>query len=456
MKTLLFFLVASFPVFAQTVDYAAWEKSAIAEMKRTNIPGAVAGVVRDGKLVYAKGLGVASVETGEPVRPDHLFRLGSTTKMMTATALAILAAQGRLDLHAPSGRYVAGLPPALAALTIHQLLSHTAGLKDAASMAGSHDDEALARYIATWDASWLFTTPGRVMSYSNPGYHLAGRVLESVTGKAYATAMDEVLFQPLGMKRTTLRPLTAMTYPLAQGHSFDFKVDRHAVIRPAADDASQWPAGSVFTNADDWARFVTALLQRGIVEGKRAWPEGVTERLTQEHAKPPQDPESAYGYGIAIARKRGVLVWQHGGARAGYGSLLLMAPERGVAVFAICNSTGASLGESVRGLMDSLLGLPRESRTQPPAGRAMPSGVAGKITGAYRNGDAVIIVRKDGAGVSVRLSGREYPAAWRDPAQLVLEKGPALTVVFDEKGQGEFLCSGLRCSARTADPVTVP
>ncbi len=67
-----------------------------------------------------------------------------------------------------------------------------------------------------------------------------------------------------------------------------------------------------------------------------------------------------------------------------------MAPERGLAVFALCNSTSANLAEPVRGLMDSLLGLPRESRTQPAAGRTLPSGMAAKITGAYRNGDTVI------------------------------------------------------------------
>jgi hypothetical protein len=125
-------------------------------------------------------------------------------------------------------------------------------------------------------------------------------------------------------------------------------------------------------------------------------------------------------------------------------------------VFALCNSTGANLAESVRGLMDSLLGLPREIRQEPPAAKPLPSGMAARLTGTYRNGDAAIVVRQDGAGVSVLFSGREYPAAWRDSSQLVLERGPVMTVVFDAMGRGEFLCSGLRCSSRTGEAGNVP
>jgi CubicO group peptidase (beta-lactamase class C family) len=108
-----------------------------------------------------------------------LFRLGSTTKMLTATALAGLAAEGKIDLNAPVGRYVSGLPPKLSQVTANQLLSHTAGIHDEAPMSGSHDDSALGKGIRARTDGWLFTEPGKIFSYSNPGYWMAGYLVEA-------------------------------------------------------------------------------------------------------------------------------------------------------------------------------------------------------------------------------------------------------------------------------------
>lgn len=78
--------------------------------------------------------------------------------------------EGRIDLSAPIGKYIDGLPPRISKLTASQILSHTAGIRDAAVMFGSHDDPALGNEIRLWTDSWLFTDPGKIMSYSNPGW----------------------------------------------------------------------------------------------------------------------------------------------------------------------------------------------------------------------------------------------------------------------------------------------
>src|SRR5215510_12294558 len=125
-------------------DFGELEKVALAELAETNTPGAAVGVVSGDRLVFVKGFGVSNVETGAPVTPDMLFRIGSTTKMFTAAALVSLAEEGKLKLDEPIGKYAQGLSPKIAGLTAHQLLSHTAGLKDGArQMYGRHDDEAL-------------------------------------------------------------------------------------------------------------------------------------------------------------------------------------------------------------------------------------------------------------------------------------------------------------------------
>ncbi len=110
--------------------FAQIEKAALDELKSSNIPGGALAIVRGDKIVFAKGFGVSSVETGAMVTPDTLFRIGSVTKMFTATAMVTLAEQGKIKLNEPIGDYAKGLNPVLARVTAHQLLSHTAGILD--------------------------------------------------------------------------------------------------------------------------------------------------------------------------------------------------------------------------------------------------------------------------------------------------------------------------------------
>jgi hypothetical protein len=117
-------------------DFRDLEQLAQEELKATGTPGAAVAVILGDRLVLAKGFGVASVESREPVTPDTLFRIASTTKMLTAAALASLEEQGKVRFDAPISRYANGLDANVGRLTLHQLLSHTAGLRDESSYAG--------------------------------------------------------------------------------------------------------------------------------------------------------------------------------------------------------------------------------------------------------------------------------------------------------------------------------
>src|SRR5215471_4201706 len=277
-------LLVVFPALAQ--DFAALEQTARDELARAKVPGASIAIMRGDRVVYSKGIGVANVETNEAVRPEMDFRLGSTTKMLTATALVGLSLEDKIDLNAPIGKYLADLPRAISAITANQLLSHTAGIHDEAPMYGPHDESALGAGIRTWTDDWLFTKPGRIYSYSNPGYWMAGYLVEVLSGKPYADAMAERVFQPCGMKQTTLRPLLAMTYPMAQGHepSAGGKLE---IPRPAADNAAGWPAGSVFSSAPELARFVIAFLNDGMLDGRRVLDTRIFSLMSTPHAELP-------------------------------------------------------------------------------------------------------------------------------------------------------------------------
>jgi CubicO group peptidase (beta-lactamase class C family) len=423
-------------------DFGALEQTVREELAREKVPGASIAIVRGDRVIYSKAFGTANTETGEMVRPEMLFRLGSTTKMLTATALVGLSQEGKIDLNAPIGKYLSGLPPAISAVTANQLLSHTSGIHDEAPMYGSHDDSALGAGIRKWTDDWLFTKPGRIYSYSNPGYWMAGYLVEVLSGKPYADGLAERVFRPAGMKQTTLRPFVAMTYPMAQGHA-EAAGGRLEVARPAADNAAGWPAGSVFSCVVDLARFVIAFLNDGMLEGKRAIDPRIFALMSTPHATLPGG-EGSYGYGLTIHDVRGVHVVEHNGSRMGYGSSIRMAPEQRVGVIVLANRTGASLAASSEKALELM--LPLKPRTA-PARRVLditPEDLR-RYAGLYRNGDSrVEVVAREGRLYVKREGGREAVLAKVGDGRFTQEGG-AGSFLFIEGG---YVHAGGRSFAR--------
>ncbi len=154
----------------------------------------------------------------------------------------------------------------------------------------------------------FFTEPGRIFSYSNPGFDMVGFLIEEVGGKPYADQMNERLFKPLGMNRTTFRPTMAMTYPLSRGHDASEKA-KPTVIRPFGDNVAGWPDGFMFSSVDDLARFAIAFMGGGKIDGKQVLTPSVITKLSTPYA----DLHSyfgfengRYGYGLFVHDHRGV------------------------------------------------------------------------------------------------------------------------------------------------------
>ena len=117
-------------------------------------------VISGDKVVFAKGFGKTSAEGGPTVTPDTLFRMGSTTKMFTAASLLTVASMGKIKLDAPIGGYVKDLAPKVAALTAHQILSQSAGIRDFAALVTTNDDTGLGQNIRQYKDDVFFTSPG--------------------------------------------------------------------------------------------------------------------------------------------------------------------------------------------------------------------------------------------------------------------------------------------------------
>ncbi|HET9299724.1 MAG TPA: serine hydrolase domain-containing protein [Candidatus Polarisedimenticolaceae bacterium] len=406
------------------------------ELRETGAPGGAVAIVQDGEVVYLKAFGRTSAEEdGVPVTPDTLFRLGSTTKMMTALVALDDAAAGRLDLDAPVRTYVKDLHPAIGKVTLRQLLTHSGGMAEGKPSVESKDDAALGKMVLGWGKEALFAPPGEVFSYTSPGYWLAGYVLERIHGKPYADVMRDQLFEPLGMVRSTLRPLEAITRPLAQGHegqSTDLKV-----VRPMAENTAQYPAGSVFSTARELAGFAASLL------GKEKRP-----FFTADVPLPGGDG-ALYGFGLVSYTLAGTPVFEHGGVRRGYGSHIRFFPDRRGAIVLLTNRNGITLGKARETITASVFGLSEAS----PAEKEMPpltAAEAQRYTGTYTHKDlARATVLWDGRQLVLETE-REQPLTRARGDTFRTAEGEEVTFVFKPgEERARYLHRDLLTSVRT-------
>jgi CubicO group peptidase (beta-lactamase class C family) len=433
----------------QSTDFSSLEKTIRTELADAQIPGAAFAIVLGDRVVFARGYGIASAETRAPVTPDMLFRVGSVTKMFTATALTTLAEQGKLELDAPIGTYVKDLPIRLGQVSAHQLMSHTAGLRDEAPSYGSHDPESMARTIHSWNDEYFFTEPGRVFSYSNPGTTLAGYVAQQVSDRPFAKLLQELLFQPLGMTVTTFEPTVAMTYPLAQGHNVS--ADKVTVVRPFADNAAFWPAGFLFSSVNDLARFTIAFMNSGQIDGKTVLSQTVITKLATGYAATHSGAEGCqYGYGLMTREYRGVHVVEHGGSIDGFGALIRIVPEQQLAVIALTNRSGAVLPRSIEKAMELLLPLAPQTDTKASTITFTPADMRG-WPGRYSHGPNVVEITGHNGKLFLKQGGSELPIQKLGDSRFATNhngQSREFVIVRGTNGRVEYLHTGLRALAR--------
>lgn len=408
------YLPSPSPTFAQhqQVDFRQLEKVLLRELKDTNTPGAAVAIVSGDRVVFAKGLGVSSIETGSRVTPDTVFRIGSVTKMFTAAMLVTLAAEGKIKIHRPIGEYLNGLSPKLSQVTAHQLLTHTAGMTDESpSDYGSHDDHALATYVRALKDDHFFTEPGRIFSYSNPGFDVAGLLIEEISGRPYADVMTERLFKPLKMSSTTFRPTMAMTYPLSQGHSVSGK-GKPTVIRPFGDNVAGWPDGFMFSSAMDLARFAIAFMRRSDNHQGTVLISSTISKLSIPYVDLLSGfgfGNGRYGYGLFVHDHRGLRVVWHAGLIPGFGALLQMVPARRLAIIILANKSGALLNKTSEKVMELMLSLRQKASAEPRVVLAISNAEISELVGTYTNKPehAEILVKEN--KLVLKLEDGEFP-----------------------------------------------
>lgn len=319
-----------------------------AGMAKYHIPGVAIGVYSQGEA-YVRGYGVTNVDDPEPVDGDTLFRIASTTKTFTGTAVMRLVEQGALDLSAPVRRYLPEFrvedEEASAHVTLRECLNHSAGWVGDDEQDFGRGDDALARYIASMRLLPQLTPPGTQFAYSNTAIDVAGRVIEGVTGQSYEAAVRELLLDPLQLTRTRFFTDELAGYPMAGSHVVD---DGRATFAPQlwSMPRNGHPDGGLISSAREQLRFAQFHLGDGrAVDGTPLLSPASLRTMRSNPGPGGTLVAEIDGAGVGFFLRRtaeGVPVIMHGGSWAGQFSGFFFVPQRDFAMTMLTNSDGGA------------------------------------------------------------------------------------------------------------------
>jgi CubicO group peptidase (beta-lactamase class C family) len=362
-------LIAPSTVAASNVtDFSSLDKAIQEELNVTNTPGCAVAIVSGDKIVYAKGFGVTNVKIGQLVTSETLFMIGSTTKAFTAYTLLSLAEEGKVDINKPVSNYIKDLSPRLSNLTVSQLISHTAGLKDSSGDPLKEKwnvESGLEDYIRTLNDSSFFTDPGEIFSYSNTGFSLAGYLAQIVVGKPYPDIVDERVLKSLGMNNSTFYLEMAVTHPMSMGQVRNTSANV-SIDLLFEENVPRWPAAFLFSNVYDMAIFATALMNNGTLDSKQVLSSQVIKEMSTPHTMVySYYPNGSYGYSMILHNYRGVDVVEHGGTHKGFSCVFKMVPEHKFALIILDNGKLKDMPNFTKEAFELMLPLKPEVQQKP-------------------------------------------------------------------------------------------
>ncbi len=458
-----------------------------------HLPGIVYGVVDNGRLVHVGTFGVQDIESARPVTADTLFRIASMTKAFTALTILKLRDEGLLRLDAPAAEYVSEMrsweypTDDSPQIRVRDLLNHTGGFVTDDPWGDRQTPLPEEQFTQLLRDGVPFTSaPEMRYEYSNLGYAILGRIITNVSKQPYAATISRTLLQPLGMKASGFVAEDAPRSQRALGYRWE---DDGWRLEPTLGPGAFGAMGGLQTNANDYARWVTFLLS--------AWPprDGVdngpvrraTVRELAQGSNFPRLRDRAARTGTAISRQSATygmgmqvaidddlgLTVSHSGGYPGYGSHVLLLPDRGIGIFAFANRTYAGPSVAVWDAAVALnkaglLGTEHELPDQRGPGNRLswgwgdvPSGrrrrhpwtTCNEFPARSRRGSVVAGTRKaQGRCRSVRYS-RPYHGDWRSFGRLHLALRPwAYPGIFDPRSNAS--CSDPGVAARASHPVT--
>ncbi len=358
------------PWSANAADFRpAVDRYLQAQMQRQHIPGIALAVLKNGKPLYVKGYGVATLEHPVPVTANTVFQLGSIGKQFTALAVMLLADEHKLNLDDPVSKYLPEVPASWNKVTLRLMLNHQAGIPQYTTAQRqrldlSHDYSD-AELIQLAIGEPLDFEPGSDVSYSDVGYVLLGFVINRVVGEFYGDFLQRRIFKPLGMKHTRVISDAEIVPGRASGYELrdDGSVRNQTPVSPALNRTAD---GSLYSTAIDLMKWDRAL------DGDGVLPHAELERMWSVDAhRNGQAPLYHYGYGWENNHIGSHRVVEYDGNWQGFQAVMSRYTDEKLTVILLTNlalSRTERLGHTVAGLVDPrLVPYPDSIADQAPA-----------------------------------------------------------------------------------------
>jgi serine beta-lactamase-like protein LACTB len=337
---LLCFSLGSAPLYAQNKSLSAdkraqTEKAASSFMAANSVPGISVAVVQDGELVWSAGFGMADLENFVPATPFTLFRLGSISKPITATAILQLSERGKLDLDAEVQKYCPAFPKKEWPITTRELLGHLGGIRHYnPDGKGDIPDDSAKHFVSMEESLQIFASdplvakPGTKFQYSTYGYTVLGCVLEGASSEKYVDYVKENVFEPAGMAETEADNFFAVIPHRTRW----YHKDKSGVVQNAGvlDSSYKIPGGGLISSADDMARFEIAIMANKLLKP-------TTRDLMWTPQKAADGSQTGYALGWGTQRKYGLALVEHTGGQQGTSTSIILAPERRAGIVVLAN-----------------------------------------------------------------------------------------------------------------------
>lgn len=327
------------------------------------IPGLAVGIVKDNKLFYARGFGVRSLATGEPVTPASLFHLASVSKPFVATAVVQLVERGQVDLDAPVVNYLPYFKlddERYTTITVRQMLSHISGMPDTDEYGWEqpdYDEGALERYVRSLSHESLIAAPGEKFAYSNIAYEVLGDLIAKVSAQPFEQYITENILRPLGMTQSTflkteVPPELEITPHLSLPHP------TISTVYPY--NRAHAPSSTLHSNVLEMANWAIANLNKGRLGDKQILNPTSYELLWRPYASISEDESAFAGLSWFISDYKGFKLIDHSGEDVGFETNLALLPEKGLAVIVLANTIPAPVRRVTEVVLDSMLGFEPE------------------------------------------------------------------------------------------------
>jgi CubicO group peptidase (beta-lactamase class C family) len=422
-----------------------------------DIAGATISVVKDGRLLFARGYGFADLKTHRRVDPSRdLFRVGSISKTFTWTSVMQLVEAGKLDLDSDVNDYLDfRIPEKYGKITLRDLMTHTPGFED--TNLGSYVERPqqvlpLGDYLEEHIPAEIFP-PGKVIAYSNYGATLAGYIVQRVSGEPFAEYVESHVLKPLGMNDSSfespLRP--ALAANLAKGYK---RASEATPFPPEIDQQS--PAGGLTATATDMARFMIAHLNGGALDGARILnPETEQQMQTRNYTLAPH-LLNGFDLGFYEENRNGHRIIGHAGDELGFHSDMHLILDANTGIFMSFNSTGKDAAAGVvrtalfRAFLDRYFPYVAPAEKTVSYARTDAARVAGFYLSSVRIESALRLVFQLGqTEVTTLPDGRisvadltdfsDAPKTWREVGPLLYrEEGGQALLEFVPKPDGSI------------------